>query len=35
MNRVFASFPRLKLGAKCCRSYAAEHNPKQRNRKCG
>ena len=30
MDRVFASHPRLKPGAKCCRSYAAKHSPKQR-----
>jgi hypothetical protein len=34
MDRVFASHPRLKPGAKCCRSFAAKHNPKQRTKTC-
>jgi hypothetical protein len=34
MDRVFATHPRLKPGAKCCRSYAAKHSPKQRTKTC-
>jgi hypothetical protein len=30
MDQVFASHPGLKPGAKCCRSYAANHIPKER-----
>jgi hypothetical protein len=32
MECVFASHPRLKPGAKCCRSYAAKHSSKKRTR---
>ena len=32
LNSVSASHLRLKPGAKCCRSYAAEHSPKQRTK---
>jgi hypothetical protein len=32
VDRVFASHPRLKPEAKCCRSFAAKHNRKQRTK---
>ena len=34
MDRFFATNPRLKPGAKCCRSSAAKHSPRQRTKTC-